>query len=129
MQAETKFIARLVKLIEYLFPVDNLVSSNPCVALSPRIKIYFCLLLTCTEEPISTSNVFKFLPNRLPYENVYPGLSNLTTYPEYLHANTFLLIRLHQTRNLPVLGNHHNQDNTNVYIYYFSMNKYDFILF
>ena len=39
-----------LKLIGYLASAVNLISSNPCAGPSPRIKISFPLLSTCTDE-------------------------------------------------------------------------------
>ena len=38
--------------MEYSFSAVNVVSSNHCVCPFPRIKTYFLLLATCTEELI-----------------------------------------------------------------------------
>ena len=64
-----------------LLSAVNVVSSNPCVGPSPRIKIYFFLL--CTEEHISTPKVITLQPNpALGIEKV-PRLSNSILYVEY----------------------------------------------
>ena len=51
-----------VKLIGYKTPAANVVSSNPCVGPSPRIKISFPLLLTCTDELMSAPEIMTFFP-------------------------------------------------------------------
>ena len=38
----------------------NVVPSNPCVG--PRIKIYFTLLSTCTDELISAPKIMTYFP-------------------------------------------------------------------
>ena len=80
------------KINSIFFPAVNVVSSNPCVGPSPRIKISFFLLLTCTEELISAPKIIQFVPNPLPTEN-FPFLSNPIPYPEYLYLSisTFLV--------------------------------------
>ena len=50
------------KLIGYLAFAVNVVSSNPCVGYSPRIKIFLFLLSICTNEIISTPKIITFLP-------------------------------------------------------------------
>ena len=40
----TNFLLGFVKLIRYIASAVNMISSNPCVGLSPRIKISFPLL-------------------------------------------------------------------------------------
>ena len=67
-------------------------SANPCVGSSPRIKISFSLLSTCTEELISTPKIMQFLPNPLPNEKV-PILSDPIPFPEYIYLSisTFLV--------------------------------------
>ena len=51
-----------VKLIHYFASVVNMISSNPCVGPSPRIKISFPLLSTCTDELISAPKIMTFFP-------------------------------------------------------------------
>ena len=46
-----------VKLIDYFFSAVNVVLSNPCAEPSPRIRISFFLLSTCTEELIPTPKI------------------------------------------------------------------------
>ena len=46
----------------------NVVSLNPCVGPSPRIKISFPLLSLCTDELISAPKIMKFFP-KLPSLN------------------------------------------------------------
>ena len=77
-----------------LFSAVKVVPSNPCAEPSPRPKIYFFLLSTCTEEFISNSKIIWFLPNPLPTEKI-PFLSNPIPYPEYLYSSisTFLVKR------------------------------------
>ena len=73
-----------VKLIEYFF-------SNSCVGPSPRTKIYFFLLSTCTKKLMSTPKIIQFLLNPLPTEKV-PFLPHPIPYLEYLYLSksTFL---------------------------------------
>ena len=54
------FLFDCVKLIGFLAPDVNVVPSNPCVDPSPRIKIYFSLLSTCTDELISAPEIMTF---------------------------------------------------------------------
>ena len=75
-----------MKLIECFFYGVIVVSFNPCVVPSPRIKISFFLLSTCTEELISTPKIITFLPNPLATEKV-PCLSNPIPYPEYFYLS------------------------------------------
>ena len=48
------------KLIEYFTSAVNVVSSSPHVGPSPRIKISFPLLSTCTDELISAPKIMTF---------------------------------------------------------------------
>ena len=58
-----------VKLIEYLAFAVIVVSFNPCVRPSPRTKIFITfLLLSYTEELLSTQKIMTFLP-QLPSVN------------------------------------------------------------
>ena len=82
MQTQIKFLLFSVKLIGYNFSAVDVVPSNPCVGHSPRIKIYFFLLSTCTEELYSKN--YTVSTNPLPTETV-PFLSNPIPYLEYLH--------------------------------------------
>ena len=49
-----------VLYIEYFFSAVSVVSSNTCVIPSPRTKIFFVLLLACTEELISAPKINTF---------------------------------------------------------------------
>ena len=51
-----------VSLIEYLAYAVNVVSSNPYVGPSPRIKISFPSLSTCIDELLSAPKVMMFFP-------------------------------------------------------------------
>ena len=75
-------LSRLSKIDWILFFEVNVVSSNPWVGPSRRIKISFFLLSTCSDELIPTPKIIIFLPNPLATEKV-PRLSNLIPYPEY----------------------------------------------
>ena len=66
-----------------LFAAVNVVSSDPCVGHSPKIKIYFFLFSTYTGELISTQKSFTFLPIPLATEKDL-RLPNPIPYPEYL---------------------------------------------
>ena len=48
------------KLTEYFASTVNVVSCTPHVGPSPRIKIYFPLLSTCTDELISAPKIMTF---------------------------------------------------------------------
>ena len=74
----------LVKSIEYFFSVVIVVSPNPCVGSSPRIKIHNLLLSTCTEELLSAPTFITVLPNPPVVKEKIPFLSNLIPYPEEL---------------------------------------------
>ena len=54
------FLLCPLKLIEYFFSAVNVVSSNPCVGISPRTKISFFLLEPYTEELPSTPKIITF---------------------------------------------------------------------
>ena len=69
-----------------IFYAVNAVPSNFCVDLSPRNRISFFLLSTCTEGLIFTPKIISFLPNPLPNENS-SFLSNPIPYPEYLYSS------------------------------------------
>ena len=75
MQTQRNFSKNSVKVIEYNFYAVNVVLPNPCVGPLPRIKKYFFLSSTCTEELTSTPKIMQFLLNPLATENV-PFLSN-----------------------------------------------------
>ena len=55
------FLFDLEKLIKYSASSANVVLSNPCVGPLPKIKIFFFLLSTCTDELISTPKIMTFL--------------------------------------------------------------------
>ena len=82
-----------VKLIGHFAFAVNVVSSNPCVVPSPRIKISFPLLSIYTYELISVPKIMTFFPI-LPSANEnceresYP-----MPYPLYLYlsGSTFLV--------------------------------------
>ena len=68
------------------FPADS-VSSNPCVGLLPRIKIFFLLLSIFVGELIFTPKTFTFLPvPPLEWEKNL-CLSDPIQYPEYLYLS------------------------------------------
>ena len=69
----------------------NVVSYNPCVGPSPRIKIYFFLLSTCTEELLSSPKIIHFLPDPLPTEK-FLFLSNPIPYSEYLYLSMSIFL-------------------------------------
>ena len=73
-------------LIEYPASAVNVVSSNPCFAPSPRIKISFFFIInisTCTDKLILAPNIIKYLP-ALPFDNEkVPCTSNKMKYPKY----------------------------------------------
>ena len=58
----TNLFPDCVKLIGYFASAVNMVSFNPCVDPSPRIKISFNLFSTCTDEVISTTKIMTFFP-------------------------------------------------------------------
>ena len=66
----------------------SVVSSNLCVGPSPKTKISFLLLSTCTEELISTRNIIRFLPNPTVANEKVPLISNPMAYLEYLYLLT-----------------------------------------
>ena len=49
-----------VKLIEHLFSAVSVVSTNPCVGPSPKIKISFFLLSLCTENSYLLQKLLHF---------------------------------------------------------------------
>ena len=51
------FLFDLEKLTEYWPSAVNVVSSNPCDGRKPRIKIFFFLLSTSTDELISALKI------------------------------------------------------------------------
>ena len=58
----TNLFPDYVKLIGYCASAVNVVSSKHCVGLSPRIKIFFLLLSTCTNEIKSAPKIMTFFP-------------------------------------------------------------------
>ena len=71
-----------------------MVSSNPCVGPSPKIKISFPLLSTCTDELISASKIMSFFPmvpsgNENYERELTPMLQPLYLY---LSRSVFLVI-------------------------------------
>ena len=58
----TNLFPESVKLIEYFASAVNVVSSNPWVGPLPRIKIYFPVLSTFTDELISAPKIITFFP-------------------------------------------------------------------
>ena len=54
--------------IGYFASAVNVVSSNPCMGLSPRIKISFPVLSICTNELISAPKIIKLF-SKLPSVN------------------------------------------------------------
>ena len=81
-----------VQSFKYFFSAVSVVPSNLRVGSSSRVKVYFFLFSTCTEELISTTKLIQFLSNPLPTEQVY-FLSNPIPYPEllYLSMSGFLV--------------------------------------
>ena len=59
---DNAFLFDLKKIIEYCASAVKVVSSNPCVRPSLRIKIPFPALSVCTDELTSTPKVMIFLP-------------------------------------------------------------------
>ena len=70
------------KVIQYFFSAVSVVSSNPCVGPSPRIKISFFLLSPCREELISTPKIITFFANPPVGNEKVPFISNPIQYPE-----------------------------------------------
>ena len=101
----------MIKLIKYFFSVVSVLSSNLCEGTSMRIKIYFFLLSTFTEELISTLKIVTLQPNPpLGNENV-PFQSNPIPYPEYLYLSlSAFLANLTAPNNFLELGNHYIYD-------------------
>ena len=58
--SNTNLLPDCVKLIGYFASAVNVISFSPCVGPSPRIKIPFPLLSTCTDELISTPKIMTF---------------------------------------------------------------------
>ena len=58
----TNLFPDCAKLIGCFPSAANVVSSNSCVGPSPRIKISFLLLSTCTDELIPAPKTMAFLP-------------------------------------------------------------------
>ena len=58
----TNFLFACLKLIGYIASAVNVVSSNPCVGPSPKIKMYFPLLSICIDELISAPKIVTFFP-------------------------------------------------------------------
>ena len=65
---DTDLSPNFAKLIGCSASAVNMISSNPCVSPSPRIRISFSLLSMCRNELISSANVTAFLP-KLPSLN------------------------------------------------------------
>ena len=72
--------------MEYLVSAVNFVPFNPWVLPSPRIKISFFLVSTCTEELKSTPKIITLEPNPPVGNEKIPQLSNLIPGLEYLHS-------------------------------------------
>ena len=70
------FFLVTLKLIKYLSSAVNFVSSNPCVGSSPRIKISFVLLSTCTAELKYTPKIITLQPDTPVGNENGPRLSN-----------------------------------------------------
>ena len=70
-----------------IFYAVSVVSSNPWVGPSPRIKISFFLLSTCPEELISVPKIITLQPNSPVGNEKVPLLSNPVLYPEYLYLS------------------------------------------
>ena len=58
----TNLFLGCVKLTGFYISAVNVVSSNPCVASSPRIKISLSLLSICTDEPTSAPKIMTYFP-------------------------------------------------------------------
>ena len=58
----TNLLFACLKLIGYIASAVNVVSSNPCVGPSPKIKMYFPLLSICIDELISAPKIVTFFP-------------------------------------------------------------------
>ena len=86
-----------MKLIGYFGSAVNVVSSNPCVGTSPRIKIYFSLSLICTDELISAAKIMTFFP-KLP--TVKNSEENKILYL-YLSRSAFLVSFANPNKQLP----------------------------
>ena len=56
------FFFGCVKLLGYIAFAAKVVSSNPCVGPSPRIKMSLFLLLKCTDELISAPKIMTSFP-------------------------------------------------------------------
>ena len=72
----------------FLHHAVNLVSSNPCVVSSPRIKISFHVLSTCTDEIIS-AHIMTFFP-------WYRQVMNIMSENQFLFGSCYSSIYLDQ---------------------------------
>ena len=87
MQAQTKFLSSRSKINSILFSCSNVVPSNPCLGLSPTIKMSFFLLSSCTEELISTPKIITLQPKPTLGNQKVPLPSNPIPCPEYLYLS------------------------------------------
>ena len=92
-----------VILIGYYSYDVNVLSSNHCAGLSPRIKISFPVLSKCTDELISAPKIMIFLPmlqaGTENSERVSNPMSKLLYF--YLSESTFLVGLTDQNKQLP----------------------------
>ena len=72
----TNLFLDCAKLTGYFATAVNVVSSNPCVGPSPRIKISFHLISICTDELISAPKIMTFLPTTPSVSENYERESN-----------------------------------------------------
>ena len=67
-----------IVVVIYLSSAVIVVLSKPCVGPSPRTKIFFLLLSTCTDEPISAPKI-TVLPQLMSvHENCERELNQVT---------------------------------------------------
>ena len=71
--------------IEYFVSAVNVVSSKPCIAPLPRIKIFYLLLSISTDELILTSKIMTFLPMLKSGNENSERESNPIPEPLYTH--------------------------------------------
>ena len=75
----------------YIASAVNVVSSNPCVGPSPRIKISFLLLSIFTDQLILVSKIKTFLPILQPVNENTKQESNPMLLYLYLSGSAFLV--------------------------------------
>ena len=76
-----------VKLIGYKTPAANMVSSNPCVGSSPRIKISFPLLSLYTYQLILSPKIMAFFLKFPLVNKNFAWKSNPMPQPVYLYLS------------------------------------------